>query len=240
MQDRDFVRAKTYFILTGRVADWVNIYEPVFQANGWRRGAVVKFTSGFSQTISEEMRRLFSTRPREFLGEFEYQDLRFTEASLIALKLGRLNPDVVYVDGQPEGLANFLRRRAQLKLQSIPVVGHSAFDTALTQKLITVEEAQNLYFLRREAADASFVERFQGKFKRAPVLSADLGYYAVYMAVQALAAPDPLEALRRGMNVKGKDFAFDKDQVASGVRQEVYRVSDSGEVVRVNTVEASS
>ncbi len=149
------------------------------------------------------------------------------------MKVGRSNPDVVYVDGQPEGLANFLRRRAQLRLQSIPVVSHSGFDTVLAQKLVGPGESRNVYFLRRAAADVKFAQRFQAKFKRAPVLNADLGYYAVYMASQALATSDPLEALRKGIQVQGRNFVFDKDQVGSGVKHEIYRVSDSGEVMRV-------
>ena len=233
MQDKDFVPSKTYFLLSGRVADWVRVYDPVFRAQGMRRAAVVRFTSGFGQSISDEMRRLFSTPGREFLGEVEYQDLRFSEASSIVVRLKRMNPDVTYVDGQPEGLANLLKRRGEMGLQSIPVVGHTGLETAITQKLVSPEYIRNVYFLRRKAPTADFSKRFELKYGRSPVLNSDLGYSAAQMFVRALKTVDPLATLRKGMTIDGMVFSFDADQVSDGVAQEIFRMSDNGEAVRV-------
>jgi branched-chain amino acid transport system substrate-binding protein len=232
MLDNDFIPSKTYFILNGRVADWVSIYDPFFASKNLQKGAVVKFTSGFSQTISDEMRRLFARPPRSFVGEFQYQDLQASSAGAIILKLKRSRPDVVYVDGQPEGLASFLRKRAEFGAQDMTVVGHSAFESAIRNRLVSPEHCRNLYFLRRVSADNDFVKRFQARFNQDPELSADLGYYAAYMALQALGSVDPVETLRRGMRVNGKDFFFDEKQVARGIAQEIFLVNENGQIVR--------
>lgn len=236
MLDNDFIPSKTYFILSGRVVDWVSIYDPFFTSRKLEKGAIVKFTSGFSQTISDEMKRLFTRSPRSIVGEFQYQDLLASQASSIVLKLKSAHPDVVYVDGQPEGLANFLRKRAELGAQEITVVGHSAFESAIRGKLVSPKQCRNLYFLRRVSPNADFAGRFKGRFSHDPELSADLGYYAANMAAQALDSSQPLETIRRGMRVRGKEFLFDENQVASGISQEIFRVDEAGEITRVELV----
>jgi hypothetical protein len=138
-------------------------------------GAAVKFTSGFSQSIADEMRRLFSKPERKFIGDLEYQDLNFSEARSVVLKLKTLDPSVTYVDGQPEGLANFLKRRSELGMQDSIVVGHSAIATAIEQKLISPLQARNVYFLRRKPPNSQFTKIFEAMHQQPPVLSADLG-----------------------------------------------------------------
>ncbi len=237
-QDKDFVPSKTYFILSGRVADWVREYEPLFRNRGMRRGASVIFTSGFGQSISDEMRRAFSTPGREFVGEIEYQDLQLSEARSIMLRLKRTHPDVAFVDGQPEGLATFLKRRKEMDMQSVAIVSHSAIDTGIAQKLVDYDLARNVYFLRRKPPTAEFSKRFQERYGRMPVLNADLGYSAGQMAVAALKTQDPLATLRKGMTVDGLVFTFDENQVADGIAQEIFQMNDKGEAVRVEVAGA--
>jgi branched-chain amino acid transport system substrate-binding protein len=232
LYDQDFVAGKSYFILGGKVANWVRVYDSFFRAHGMHRGAAIRFTSGFSATIADEMRQLFSIPGREFAGVFEYQSLAFTEASTIALKLKQSLPDVVYVDGQPEGLATFIKRRAELKIDDITVVGHSALETALQEKLVTPQQARNLYFLRRKPPEAAFARRFQSKFNHPPALNADLGYDAVYLAVEALRSEAPLAALRSGLVVQGRRITFDENQVGKGIEQEIYTVDETGALVK--------
>ncbi len=233
MQDADFVPSATYFVLSGRVANWVRRYEPLFRSQGMHRGAVVRFTSGFSQSILDEMRRLFSDSGREFVGVFEYQDLQFSEARSIALRLKRARPDVTFVDGQPQGVANFLKRRQELRMQDLPIVGHSVIEAAIKEGLVKSEHMKNVYFLRRLPPDAEFGKRFEARFGRAPVLSADVGYAALHMAVAALKSEDPLTTLRKGTTIAGTRFEFDAQQVAEGIPQEICGMGEDGEIVRV-------
>ncbi len=233
MQDADFVPSATYFVLSGRVANWVHTYEPLFRNQGMHRAAVVRFTSGFSESILDAMRRLFSDSGREFVGVFEYQDLQFSEARSIALRLKRVRPDVTFVDGQPEGLANFLKRREEMRMQDLPIVGHSVIEAALKDKLVKSEHMRNVYFLRRRPPNPEFAKRFEAKFGRAPILSADVGYAALHMAVTALESQDPLTTLRKGTTIAGIQFEFDAQQVADGIPQEIYRMGEDGEIIRV-------
>ncbi len=233
MQDADLVPSATYFVLSGRVADWVRVYEPLFREHSMHRAAVVRFTSGFSQSILDEMRHLFSHSGRELVGVFEYQDLRLSEAQSIGLRLKHIRPDVTFVDGQPEGLANFLRRREEMRMQDLPIVGHSAIEAAIEEGLVKAQHMRNVYFLRRRPPHPEFGKRFKEKFGRAPVLSADLGYAALHMAVAALESHDPLTTLRKGMTIAGIKLELDAQQVADGIPQEIHRMREDGEIVRV-------
>ena len=235
LQDADFVASPTYFVLGGRVADWVSVYGPFFHARKLQTGATIRFTSGFSQSISDEMRRLFSQPGRQFVKELEYQDLNFSEARSVALNLRTISPNVTYVDGQPQGLANFLKRRAELGMQDSVVVGHSGFETAITQKLISPLQARNVYFLRRKPHNAQFSKSFESMFHKPPILNADLGYYAAHMAFRALKSSDQLATLRRGIAIHGDEIIFDENQVARGIPQEIHYVTEQGEIVRVDS-----
>lgn len=230
--DNDFVPAKTYFILAGRVSDWVKVYEPFFASRSLQTASVVRFLSGFGQSIADEMKRQFSSSDRKFIADYEYQDLALSEARTIALKLKAGNPDVTYIDGQPEGLANFLKRRSELGMQRSIVIGHSAIETALKQGLLTPLQAQNVYFLRRREPGVSFSKNFEVMFKAQPKLNADLGYYAMHLGAKAMRGGDVLATLRGGINILGEEISFDENQVAKGVGQEIYFVRDNGEVVR--------
>jgi branched-chain amino acid transport system substrate-binding protein len=234
MQDADFVASQTYFVLGGRVVDWVSVYEPFFRARKLQTGATIKFTSGFSQSIGDEMRRLFSQPGRQFIKELEYQDLNFSEARSVVLNLRTISPNVTYVNGQPQGLANFLKRRAELGMQDSIVVGHSAIETAITQRLVSPLQARNVYFLRRKPHNTQFSKSFEAMFHKQPVLSADLGYYAAHMAFRALKSFDRLATLRRGIAIHGDEIIFDENQVARGIPQEIHYVTEQGEIVRVD------
>ena len=230
--DKDFIPAKTYFILAGSVAEWVRVYEPFFIEKNIHSGAVVRFLSGFGQSIADEVRLQFSNSGRKFLGDYEYQDLAFSEARTVALKVKVANPAVTYIDGQPEGLANFLKRRKELGMQNSIVIGHSAIETALIQRLITPLEARNLYFLRRKEPSPNFSRNFEAMFNTKPRLNADLGYYALHLGATALSSKDVLATLRLGMTIDGQRIYFNQNQVAKGIEQEIYFVNHSGEVVR--------
>ena len=155
------------------------------------------------------------------------------------LRLKRTHPDVVFVDGQPEGLATFLKRRREMDMQSIAIVSHSAVDTAMAQKLIDPDLARNVYFLRRKPPTAEFSKRFQQRYGRAPVLNSDVGYSAGQMAVAALKTQDPGTTLRKGMTIDGFAFTFDRNQVADGVAQEIFQLNDKGEAIRVEVAGAA-
>jgi hypothetical protein len=119
-------------------------------------------------------------------------------------------------------------------MQGTLLVGHSAFETAITQKLVTPLQARNVYFLRRKPHNPQFSESFKAMFHRSPVLSADLGYYAARMAVAAIDGPDRLTTLRRGLSIYGETISFDEKQVARGITQEIHYVTEQGEIKRVD------
>jgi hypothetical protein len=120
-----------------------------------------------------------------------------------------------------------------MRMQDLPIVGHSVIEAALKDKLVKSEHMRNVYFLRRRPPNPEFAKRFEAKFGRAPILSADVGYAALHMAVTALESQDPLTTLRKGTTIAGIQFEFDAQQVADGIPQEIYRMGEDGEIIRV-------
>jgi len=232
MYDKDFQAADTYFIMSGSVTNWVTVYEDFFTSQGFKRGAVLRFTSGFGQSIADEMKRLFSLPGREFVGDFQYQDLQLSPQSIL-MKLKSAAPDVVYIDAQPEGLASFLKRRAELGMNDMRIVGHTSLESAVVDKLVTPDQMKNVYFLKRTPPSSEFSKRFEAKFGYSPKLNADLGYYSMQMGISALNSFDPLKTLRQGMTIHSTKVVFDEEQVAGGVPHEIFSLNDGGEVIAV-------
>lgn len=67
-----------------------------------------------------------------------------------------------------------------------------------------------------------------------PQLNADLGYYAVHLAVEAIkSGTDPVAMLRAELVVDGIQFSFDENNASQTVVQEVYGVRD-GQAFKVS------
>ena len=232
LYDKDTVLGKSYFMMQGDLREWVRVYEPLVKARGYKRGVIVRYVSGFGATLAGEMQSLFSQSGRSFAGVVEYNDIQISEASSIVLQLKRMNPDVVYVDAQPGGLANLLKRLAENGMQNITIFTNSIAENVLQQKLFDIGKFKNVYYTRRTIVDKQFSERFEAEYKKKPILNADLGYYSVYILAVALKTKTPIEALKSGVSVGDKRFVFNENNVYSGTPQEIWKI-DGTNVVRV-------
>lgn len=223
--------AANHFILAGDLRDWVRAFEPVIAAQAFRRAAVIRFTSGFGETIAGAMQETFSTPPRQFAGDLEYTDIHAGELASLVLRLRHLQPDVVYLDAQPESFAVMLRRLGELGLGEVPLFTNMVAESALRQGLVTAAQLSHTVFTRRAAISAGFAARYVRRFNRAPELSADLGYYAVRLVVEAARRGDPVVALRAGLSeIDGIAFSFSPEGVLRNVRQELCMIDPAGEV----------
>jgi branched-chain amino acid transport system substrate-binding protein len=221
----DVVLGDTYFILHGDLRNWIREYEPLINKKGWKRGAIVRYVSGFGATLAREFESIFSRDGRTFAGAVEYSNIDLSEAADIVLKLRRLNPDVIYIDAQPAGLANLLKRLAESGVTATPILTHSIGDDVRRDKLFDLTRFKEFYFTKRGSYESKFEKAFKEKFHKAPYLNADLGYSAVYLAVAALKSADPVATIKQGLSVNGQTFGFDSNNVYSGLRQHVYTVA---------------
>lgn len=243
LYNKETVSGKTYFLLQGELRSWVRVYEPIVKERGFKRAAVVRFTSGFGETLEEEMKSLFSHSGRYFAGTIEYSDIQIPDAASIVLQLKKLKPDVVYIDGQPSGLANLLKRMVEGGLTNLPIFTNSIAEDVLRDKLINPSLFANFYYTRRGTFDKDFSERFEKEYGKRPYLNADLGYLAVHILAEAAARgrdQNPsgiVAALKNGVKVKGRQFAFDGHNVFAGPPQEVWRL-DQGQTEKVLGAEA--
>ncbi|RIL12032.1 MAG: hypothetical protein DCC75_01230 [Proteobacteria bacterium] len=224
----DTVSAKTYFLLQGDLRDWIRAFLPVVEAKGWKSGAIVRYVSGFGQTLSEEMRSLFSQGGRNFLGEITYNDIHLGDAQDIVLKIKRLQPEVLYIDAQPGGFAGLLRKMAEAGLAKTVILSNSIAEDAWRDKLVDYELFPNVYSSKRITHAESFRRRFREHYKREPLLNADLGYYALLLVHQALQQNDPIATLAKGIEIQGIEFLFNDNNVFSGAPQEVWRLTSAG------------
>jgi ABC-type branched-subunit amino acid transport system substrate-binding protein len=216
--------------MQGDLRNWVTVFEPVIRENHWTRGAAIRFVSTFGATLADEMRVMFSREGRTFAGEFEYADVQAEQASTVVLQLKRSRAQVVYIDGQPSGVATILRRMKEQGLNTIGILTNNLIAEAASQGLIHPADYPNLYFNSRSESDLIFSQRFKEKFNEAPKLQADLGYSSVRLLAEAFKGQEPLKRLRDGMTIDGKDFRFNSDGVLGLARQEVKRL-DGGQPV---------
>ncbi len=223
----DVVLSDTHFIMNGDLRNWVKVYEPLVRSKGWKRGVIVRYISGFGATLAREFETLFSIDDRTFLGAIEYPDIDMSNAADIALKLRKLNPDVVYIDAQPAGLANLLKKLSESGMTKATILTNSIADVVRRDNLFDLSLFTDFYFTRRESFNSVFEAKFKDKYGKAPYLNADLGYYAVYLATKALENSDPITTLKNGFSVQGRQFLFDDNNVYSGIRQEIFRVQGS-------------
>lgn len=222
----DAVLGRTSFILGGDLRRWIQVYEPLIQEKSWKTAAIVRYASGFGATLAQEMAATFDRESRRFAGAIEYNSIEMSEAPSIVLRLKALQPDVVYVDAQPGGLANLLRKLGESQMTELNIITHSAADDLHREQLLDLSRFKNLHYTKRTTFDPQFAEKFRDRYEKPPYLEADLGYYAVYLLADALQTADPVARLKSGITVQGKRFPFDANNVGEGVRQEVFSARD--------------
>lgn len=227
----DFVQAPHYFTLAGDLREWIRVYEPLIQQRGWKRAAMIKFVSGFSDTLREELQRVFSAHGRTFLGAIEYTDISMTGAQTLATQAKSLGADVLFIDAQPESFADIIRHLQALGVHNLSILTHSAAMDAFRDGLFAPKDFDGeIFFLQRAGYDQSFSERFKARFGRPPSHNADLGYLAVHIASQlSRNSATALSQLREGIVVDGTRYAFNSDNVNRGVRQEIYTFDRSAQ-----------
>ncbi len=225
LMENGTVPSSTRFIMQGDLRKWVTVFEPAVRDNKWAKGAAIRFISNFGGTLADEMRVMFSHDSRTFVGEFEYSDVQAEQATTLALQLKRSRADVVYIDGQPSGVATILRRMREQGLNKMGILTNSLIMEAVAQGLVQSDQFPNLYFNTRADAAPLFVQRFKDKFNEAPKLQADLGYYSVLLLAKALEAGEPIKRLRDGITIDGKQFQFDAAGVLHSARQEMRRLN---------------
>lgn len=235
LYNKDFVKAKTYFSLAGDLRDWINIFQPYFNKKGFHSAVTVKFSSGFGDTLAEEMKRMYSKETYKYLGDLEYSDIHMSEAGTLVTRLSKLSPDVVYFDGQPASFITFMKRLNELDLSTITILTNSIADTVLTDNLLDPLSIVNpLVFTKRESFTDSFSQKYSSFHHKKPTLSADLGYYAVRLFNVAFkeGRDGALTRIKAGgIAVDDMQFQFDENNVWHGISQEVWELKNGRVVV---------
>jgi len=222
--NKDFVRARTYFSLAGDLRNWIRAFRPLVEQKKWRSVLMVRFVSGFADTLETELAELFKAPSRNMLPSLTYSDLEMTGAATFATRVASLKPDVVFLDAQPETFAAFVRELQKLRADGIAIITHSVAEDAIRQGLIDPKRFDDrIFFLRRSSYSPALMEKFRQFKYGAPQLNADLGYYALRLSVQALrSGSDPVATLKEGLTVDGTRFTFDDNNVSHAVVQEVF------------------
>lgn len=230
--NEDTVFGKNYFILGGDLKDWVRIYEPLIKEKNWKKGAIIRFISGFGSTLESSMREVFSKEGRSFVGAIEYGDVNASDVGSNLLKFKNLDPDVIYIDSQPAGLANILKRINNLGIKKPIYLINSSLQDLLNQKLLPTEDLPHLYFSKRETYSPSFTKMFVEKYNKPPYLNADLGYYAVHLAEKASASKDVIKFLKtEKVKLLETTIEFDSQNVFTGIKHDVWYLNKDRQAV---------
>ena len=232
----DVVLGPRYFLMAGDLRSWVQIFEPMVSAKGWKKGATIRFASGFGATLAREMQNIFSRRGRTYAGTIEYSDILASDASSIGVQLRKLSPDVVYIDAQPGGLANILRKLHEQGLSRKTVVLTNAVaEDMFRGNLVDPAIPGEIYFTKKGTWTQSFLNRFRKKFGRDPMLHADLGYYSLLFLHKAMQSPNPAAAMKSGsIVVDDLKIQFDEHNAFTGISQEIWTYRE-GTLQRVSS-----
>lgn len=228
LYNKEFVLAPNYFSLAGDLRDWISVFEPLVKERRWERGAMVRFVSGFAETLNEEFTRMFSRDGRIFLGALQYSEIQMQEAASLAARVKALSPDVLYFDGQPSSFASFMHKLAELHVSNVAVLTNPIAEDAYNQKSFDPGTfGGEVYYSQRQQLSPSFEAAFKARYGRPPVLHADLGYYALYIIAWALNQPsNAVDAIRSGHTVDNVAFVFDDHNVFRGEIQRIYTFKD--------------
>ena len=231
LYNNEYVKAPNYFSLQGDLRDWVRAFEPLIKKRGWKRAAMVRFTSGFADTIEEEMRALFSKEGRSFMKAIVYSEIELREASTVAAQIKALKPEVLYIDAQPSGFAALMTRLIEQHMDNLVVLTNPIARDAYEQKLFDPKRfSGEIFYSQRESFSPEFLKKFRMRYGREPLLNSDLGYYAVQLLVKAFndGKSDPIERLKSGkLSVDGMEFRFDENNVFHGLEQEIWTFGDA-------------
>ena len=220
----DTVFGKTYFILGGDLKDWIRIYQATVESQDLRRAAIVYASSGFAETIAEAYTDLFSTDGRTLVFSQQYATLDASDSIAKLPQLKQAKPDVIYIEGQPEGLIHVLRGLRKRHVTDVTILTNSIAETVLAEHADEFAGFRNVFYTTRADHSEKFKAAFLKHWKRVPLLNSDLAYYATHLAAEALSKRDPIEALRSG-NLRFGDtqFTVDKKNVFHGVTQQIKR-----------------
>ena len=227
----DSRKGSTYFILSGYLAPWVDAFRPLLPKENLRTALVIRSGSGFGRTLGRAMKELFSEQGRSFLGELEYSDLDAQDVRNLVLRVAQRNPDAVYIDAHPGGLANILRRLAEQRKTDLVVLTNAIGRDMNAQGLFNANQFSHFYFNDREAPTSEFREAFHALHKHQPQLNADLGYFAALLSEQLSRSENPVKALEeKEFVIHGRRFRFDANHVSSGPTQELWRLENGREL----------
>ena len=231
LYNKETVFAPNFFTMHGDLREWVRVFEPLVERRHWKTGAIVRFVSGFADTLAEEMNSLFSKPGRTFLKDTVYSDFDMAEAATIATQTKSLAPQVLYIDGQPAGISKLINRLAEQQASGLVIFSNSNIGDAVRQGLLDPEKFPGeIFYSKRQEFKEDFQAKFTKKFSRPPVLDADLGYYSLLLVLEAAKiASSPAEgkslvaALKSGkLSVDGTPFVFDGQNVYRGLAEQLF------------------
>jgi ABC-type branched-subunit amino acid transport system substrate-binding protein len=223
--DKSFVRAYNYFSLAGDLRNWIRIYEPLIKERGWKKGLMIRFPSGFADTLNDEMKEMFSREGREFLEPIVYSDIEMSGASTLAAKAVAMRPDVIFVDSQPQSFGVFARELAKLRYGGAVITHETAEEAVVGKSFNTEYFTRNMFYLKRDLYSESFQSAFEKRYNIKPFLNADLGYYAFRIIHEAVKlGGNSVERIKSGVILDGKNIRFDENNVASFTTELVVEV----------------
>jgi branched-chain amino acid transport system substrate-binding protein len=221
LEENSSPHGKTYFVFQGELNSWIDVYRPTIEARGWKRAAMVHFVSSFGETLRDRLKGIFSEPGRTFAGTVEYSTIDLSDAPTIALKIKKMNPDVLYIDAQPQSLPVIMKRLEEIGAGDIAIIANNVLKVSLEQKLFSPERFKELYYAQRKSYAEPFLAAYKDKYKKEPKLNADLGYYAMKLAAKASEVKDTVAFMHSSPVVDGMTFTFNEKNLFNGAPQEV-------------------
>lgn len=233
--NREFVQSPYHFSLLGDLADWISVYDSLIQEQGWKKAALIKFVSGFADTIKDELTKRFSSPGKQLNPVLEYSDFELSQAAQFATLVKNSSADFLYIDAQPQSYAVVVKKLSDQKV-SIPILGYSVAQDALNQKLFDPKiYPGRIFFTKRAPPSDEFILRYSKEYGKPPVLDSDVGFIAMSLIKRSIEQQRELREflLSQEHVVDQQKVKFDARQVNIHVSQALYEILKTGEVARM-------
>lgn len=194
---KTFVMNKNTFVMYPNFDKVISKLDVLLNTQDVGRLGMIRFDSGFSESIRDTLQRLMVSRKGD-LHEEVYKSIGSSDFRTNILKLKNKNPEFVFLDMLDFDIEKYFKESAVLGF-NIPVIGYTTFRDVLNKEK-DIRKYNGSYMIDWELPSDTYVENFKKQYGEIPRRGSDKSYEAVYVLAQAVAGSNTKEGVANYMS----------------------------------------
>ena len=168
---------------------------PLLSASTTKKIGIVRFESGFSKNIAENMQAIAKNANKGAVQEETYNSIGNNDFKTIVTKLKAANIDTVFLDMVANDPVQFLTRARQLGYTPKTVIAETAALEASRAEKTDKTLFEGVHILNWEITSPAFEKLYRDRYGVIPEKSADKAASAIELLAEAIAKTDSREAV---------------------------------------------